>query len=246
MTQRSVSVIAHRGASSYAPENTFPAFDLAIEMGADALETDVRASKDGILVLLHDALLDRTMSGHGPVSESIWPALQTLDAGGWFDQRFADARLPSLAEFLARYAGHAYLVLEIKAPQIEAQVIEALNRIPDDQVAVTSFAFESVEICKCLRPSLKAGWLTRQFGAGQIERVLAIGAEQICPPAGLVSPELVAIAHARGLEVRAWGVSDEASMARVVESGADGMTVNFPDKLVAYLRERGLRQTALG
>lgn len=239
MNPPSVSVIAHRGASSYAPENTFPSFDLAVRMGADALETDVRVSKDGVLLLLHDALLDRTTDGRGPVSEKTWAELQACDAGGWFDRRFAGARLPNLTEFLKRYAGGAHLALEVKAPAIELQVIEALGRIPEDQFTITAFEFETLVTFKRLRPSLRAGWLTRDLGIEQIERVLAIGAEQICPAAGRVTPELVALAHRSGLNVRAWGVSDEALMVRAVQAGVDGMTINFPDKLIAYLRAQG-------
>ena len=98
-------VLAHRGASGYAPENTFAAFDRAIEMGAPGAETDVRATADGVLVLLHDRTLDRTTDGHGPVAELELAGVQALDAGSWLDPRFAGERIPTADAFLARYGG---------------------------------------------------------------------------------------------------------------------------------------------
>ena len=75
--------ITHRGASAYAPENTRAAFDLGLELGADALETDLRATRDGVLVLLHDREVDRTTNGHGPLAELAWDEVCQLDAGSW-------------------------------------------------------------------------------------------------------------------------------------------------------------------
>ena len=227
-----MQVIGHRGASSYAPENTFPAFDLALEMGADGLETDIQATQDGVLVLIHDRRVDRTTNGSGAVNEIAWPALRQLDAGAWFASRFAGTGVPTLEEFLSRYAGRTGLALEIKAPGVEAQVVEALR--PYDlgkSLTITSFNWESVIAVRELAPALRVGWLTRAFDSEIIERVRAAGMVQICPKAADITPELVALARRKGLEVRAWGLADEALMVRVVESGADGTSVNFPDEI---------------
>ena len=237
-----IQVIGHRGASSYAPENTFPAFDLALEMGADGLETDIQATQDGVLVLIHDRRVDRTTDGEGPVSEITWARLRELDAGAWFAPRFAGTRIPTLEAFLARYTGRAALALEIKAPGVEAQVVEALRSYDlGKSLTILSFDWGSVAAVRELAPALRVGWLTRTFDLESIERVRAAGMAQICSKASEVTPELVALAHRQGLEVRTWGVADEALMARVVEAGADGTSINFPDVLLGYLRERGLR-----
>src|SRR5438045_7294678 len=106
-------VLAHRGASGYAPENTFAAFDRAIEMGAPGAETDVRATADGVLVLLHDRMLDRTTNGRGPVTEMAFAELQRLDAGSWMDPRFAGERVPTAEAFLRRYGGRLALTVEV-------------------------------------------------------------------------------------------------------------------------------------
>lgn len=98
-------VFAHRGASGYAPENTLAAFDLARRMGATGIETDVRLSRDGLLVLAHDERVDRTTDGTGRVADLTWDELARLDAGGWFDPRFAGERIVQPAPFLDRYLG---------------------------------------------------------------------------------------------------------------------------------------------
>lgn len=229
-------VIAHRGASSYAPENTFPAFDLALQMGANGLETDIRTTRDGVLVLLHDATVDRTTDGHGPIYELLWADVQRLDAGSWFAPAFAGTRIPTLEAFLDRYAHRAHLALEIKALDIEAAVVQTLkDRDLSTSVTVTSFRWETIVAVRRLAPALHVGWLTRTFDEEAMERLVAIGAAQVCPPAALLTAELVALAKSKGLTVRAWGVSDEALMHRAIAAGADGITVNFPDKLVAAL-----------
>ena len=237
-----MQVIAHRGASSYAPENTVPAFDLAIQMGADGLETDIRATSDGVLVLLHDAEVGRTTDGQGPVADLSWEQVSQLDAGSWFAPRFAGARIMTLDEFLERYGGRLSLALEVKAPDIEPLVVQALRgRAWLHQVTVTSFSWQTCWEAHRLMPELRVGWLMRDLDADAIQRAEEAGLAQICPPAEGLTSQWVAQAHARGLEVRAWGVRDEALMRGAVEAGVKGMTVNFPDKLLAHLRARGLR-----
>src|SRR5581483_9653967 len=114
-------MLAHRGASAYAPENTFAAFDRAIALKSDGIETDVRASKDGRLVLVHDARVDRTTNGEGAVAELSFVELQALDAGSGFNPRFAGERVPTLEAFLDRFGGRLPLCLEVKQPGVEAK-----------------------------------------------------------------------------------------------------------------------------
>ena len=236
-----MQVIAHRGASSYAPENTIPAFDLALDMGADGLETDIRATADGVLVLLHDSDVDRTTDGQGAIAELSWDVVQGLDAGIRFDSKHAGTRIITLPRFLERYGHRTLLALEIKAPGIEAQVVEALRgRRLDDRVTITSFDWGTCRGVKRLDPALRVGWLTRAFDQDLVAKTQVAELAQICPPARDVTPELVAFAHNRGLEVRAWGVGDEELMVRSADGGVDGMTVNFPDKLLAYLESQGI------
>ena len=139
-----MQVIGHRGAAALAPENTWAGFDLALDLGVDAIETDVRATSDGVLVLLHDERLDRTTDGTGAVHVTPWDAVETLDAGVWFGEPFAGARVPRLGETLARYGRKTHLVLEIKQDGIEERVLDVVRGLDlISAVTLTSFSFKT-------------------------------------------------------------------------------------------------------
>lgn len=125
-------IFAHRGASGYAPENTIAAFDLARRMGATGIETDVRLSRDGVLVLVHDKRVDRTSDGTGRVADLTWVELARLDAGAWFDPRFTGERIVRPAPFLERYLGAT--VMPPRGPE-EAAASGEDNRRPAESNA---------------------------------------------------------------------------------------------------------------
>jgi glycerophosphoryl diester phosphodiesterase len=238
MSARDCLVIAHRGASSYAPENTFAAFDLALEMGARHLELDVQTSNDGHLVVIHDDLVNRTTNGFGRVWKHTLAELQALDAGAWFDKKFAGERIPTLEAVLDRYRGRAHLHVEIKGKtdglsERTADRIRALDWTRD--VTMTSFQKDKLEALRAYAPELPAGWLLRYINNDVIGEATRLGIAQLCPKADSVTPELVSRLRAAGFNVRAWGVANEELMRRMVHAGVNGMTVNFPDKLIAYL-----------
>lgn len=243
MTPTGFMAIAHRGASSYAPENTFAAFDLAIEMGARHLELDVHFSSDGHLVVIHDDTVDRTTDGSGPVTSRSLAALTALDAGAWFDPRFKGERIPTLGAVLERYWG-AHLHVELKGHSA-GLAQRAVDMIRSSGIAtnvtITSFQKAKLEETRAYAPELPTGWLVGEVSGAVVAQARAMGLTQLCPRAGAVTPELVSRLHAEGLVVRAWGVATEDLMRQVVTAGADGMTVNFPDKLLAYLATPGLR-----
>lgn len=228
-------VLAHRGASSYAPENTLPAFELALEMGADGIETDIRATGDEKLVLLHDERLDRTTDGAGTVASQRWDQVAELDAGSWFSLDYEGTRVPLLSDFLETYAGRTRLALEVKGRRIEPLVQAIIAPYVSDNLTVTSFQFGTILLLKRAMPTLRLGWLVRAFGSLEIELAAKEGLAQICPKAEGLSAPLVQLAHDMGLEVRAWAVNDQELMELAVQAGVDGMTINFPDKLVHYL-----------
>jgi glycerophosphoryl diester phosphodiesterase len=107
-------VSAHRGFSARAPENTMPALTASFEAGADVAEIDVRLTSDGTLVLMHDATVDRTTDGKGPISEMTMEQVRNLDAGRWFDRKFAGTPVPTLDEVLAWARGRMALLIELK------------------------------------------------------------------------------------------------------------------------------------
>jgi len=235
-------VIAHRGASSYAPENTFAAFDLALRMGVRHLELDVHATGDNHLVVIHDDTVDRTTSGTGAVASHTLAELQELDAGSWFGAGFAGERLPAFVQVLERYKGRAHLHTEIKgrSAHLSQQTVDLLREHGmEGQITITSFQKIWLEEVRACAPELPAGWLVAQVNDAIIAQARALGLTQLCPRASSVTPDLVRRLHSEGFGVRAWGVATEELMQQVVQSGADGMTVNFPDKLIAYLQTCG-------
>ena len=259
-------ILAHRGASGYAPENTLAAFDLGHRMGANGIETDVQLSRDGVMVLIHDERVDRTTDGSGRVADLTWEELSRLDAGGWFAPEFAGQRIMQLAPFLDRYLGATVLpprgpeeaarsqaepaepgpteptaggssptltiCLEAKAPAAAGRMaallhVRGLSRRRDLQL--TSFDWGAAVELRAALPDLVVGYLTPRFGPAEIDKVADAGLAQICPRADLLTPELVARARERGLQVRAWGVSTRAHVQRAFECEIDGTTLNWPD-----------------
>jgi glycerophosphoryl diester phosphodiesterase len=238
--------IAHRGASSYAPENTFAAYDKALAMGVDHIELDVHFTRDGHIVVIHDDEVDRTTNGHGPVLTHTLAALRGLDAGGWFALQYAGERIRSLGEVLENYKNRLYFHIEIKGKSegLSQRTIDMVRGCGlTDSVTITSFQKVRLEEARAYGPELPTGWLVPS-GEGAwddsvIPQAKQLGLTQICFRSDLATPEFVAHLHGQGFVARAWGVSNEELMRRVVDAGADGMTINFPDRLTEYLKSKG-------
>jgi glycerophosphoryl diester phosphodiesterase len=208
-------------------------------MGANHLELDVHATSDSHVVVIHDDTVDRTTDGSGPVASQTLAALGRLDAGGWFDGRFAGERIPTLRDVVARYKGRAYLHVEIKGRSngLPRRTVDAIcDGGMADGVTITSFQRVRLEETREYAPGLPTGWLVAEATEAIVAQARAMGLTQLCPKASTLTPDLVRRLRAQGLGVRAWGVANEELMRQVVSAGADGMTVNFPDKLIAYLK----------
>ena len=226
---------AHRGASAHAPENTMRAFRLGVALGANGIETDIRRTKDGVLVLFHDESLLRLTGDYRRIADLTREELAAVRIASP-DGAEADV-VPTLAELLAFVkAFPVALALELKAEGIEEAVETAVKESGvGGRCVVTSFELEYLRRVKELNPARRVGLLTRSVDDGVIAALKALGAEQICPKAELLTPELVRSLHQEGFSVRAWGVKDEALMEHAFRCGVDGMTVNFPDRLKALL-----------
>ncbi|MZQ86553.1 hypothetical protein GQF01_31060 [Paenibacillus sp. 5J-6] len=225
--------LAHRGASAYAPENTLAAFYKGLEQGANGIETDLKISKDGVVLLFHDHELDRTTDGHGRPSSYTWKELQELDAGSWFSSAYAGERLVSFEQFL-HYFGRrkVLLALELKDPHIELPVLELIRQFDvQPQTTITSFGYENLQAVRAIDPSIRIGHLIRKIDEEAIARLKEIGAGQICPCTDGLEHKDVQLAKSHGLEVRAWGASTPELMRHALQCGVDGMTINFPDLL---------------
>ena len=233
--------IAHRGASAYAPENTRAAFDRAIAMGADMIETDVQLTRDSELVLIHDDLVDRTTDGQGPVADYDLEDVLRLDAGSWFGPKFAGERIVILRGFCDEYATRIPVCLEIKDPFATAPLIDFMRNRPEvtARAQVTSFYWHAALLATTLL-ECPVGFLAKAFNRDIIDRCASRGLAQVCPPARALDAGLVAYAHERGLVVRAWGIRDREDVDRLFATGADGATTNWPDWII----DRAQRQAA--
>ncbi|HEY3108737.1 MAG TPA: glycerophosphodiester phosphodiesterase family protein [Chloroflexota bacterium] len=239
-------VLAHRGASAYAPENTLAAFERAVALQSDGIETDVRASRDGVLVLVHDERVDRTTDGEGRVDELSFDELQRLDAGRPFNPRFAGERVPTVEALLERYGGRLPLCLEVKQVGVEERLVELVRQrrllqplpsedvAPREQIALPPVSFTSFKLESCLAlrqaaPEAMVGFLTSDFDDLTIKRVAEAKLAQICPRADACRADRVLAARDRKLSVRAWGVSEREVLRDAVKAGVDGLTCNWPD-----------------
>lgn len=231
---------AHRGASEYAPENTLSAFYLGLMQGANGIETDVRRTKDGELVLFHDSKLARVTNGEGLLAEYTLEELKKLRVYGNSTNGFYD-RIPTYREFLEHFASYdIHFAIELKAEGIEADVLSLSKEFGImEKTTFTSNQFEYLKNLKALEPKARIGWLLGwkmdEIPASSAEELLSIGGEEICPIENLTTEEAVAAWRRAGLGVRAWGVKNTEIMKRLCALGVDGMTINFPDRLSEYL-----------
>ncbi len=235
-------IIGHRGASGHAPENTLAAFRRAVELGARFIETDLQLSRDSRLVAIHDDTLDRTTNGRGPVHRLTLAELRELDAGSWFGPRFAGERIPTLEEIL-QFARKSDVVfyLEIKpcgAWGIEHALVGALREAQEVvRPVVLSFDPATLAAVRRIEPTLMTGFLFQWPLKDAVERALSVGARQLAPCGDQVTPELVTEARRNDLQVVTWTINDPAHMRALISAGVDGIMTDYPDRLVALLRE---------
>lgn len=229
---------AHRGASQYLPENTLSAFYAGIQMGANGIETDIHRTKDGVLVLFHDDLLDRVTDGTGNISDYTYQELLQFHVFTP-DKKHCD-KIPTFEEFL-KYFGYRDLTfaIELKQDHVEKETIDMLERYNMcGKTILTSFNYESIKNAKAYNSNYRVGLLYKAQETETLAKIQAIGGEELCPLAELLTPEMVKQYHDMGYSVRAWGIRNEEIMKEAYACGVDGMTVNFPDLLTKYLSER--------
>ena len=225
---------AHRGASTYCPENTMLSFYTGVYMGANGIETDVQRTKDGILVLFHDDTIRRVTGKEGAIADYTYEQLRSFDVntGALSD------KIPTFEEFLRAFS-HFDLTfaIELKVAGVEADTAALIRKYGlEDKVIITSFVFDYIAKMKEVAPGLRIGYLTSSTDKETTESLLRLGAYEICPKAEMLTKELVDEWHSLGLGVRAWGVYNTDLMKTTYELGVDGMTVNFPDKLTELMK----------
>jgi glycerophosphoryl diester phosphodiesterase len=224
-------VIAHRGASAYRPENTLPAYALAVEQAADMIEIDLHVSADGAVVVAHDELLG-ALGGRGEIADASLAELQALDAG-------QGERIPTLDEVLDRFGSQIPFNLELKRGvhaeyrDLEAKALEAVvRRGLLERTLFSSFFDRVLERLRTLSPEARIALLvSRRHPKGALARAARLGAEAINPERSLAGRGLIDQAHAAGLDVHVFTVDREAGLRHFLGLGVDGIFTNTPDRL---------------
>lgn len=229
-------IIGHRGASGEYPENTLLAFDRAIEQGADALEFDVRATRDGVPVVIHDATVDRTTDGKGTVADLVVDALRRLDAG-------CGEHVPRLDEVLAQFHTTP-LIIELKEARVAPAAADLIREAgAESRILVGSFeraALRPFESALYLRAAARGEtlrwWLTSRLGlANRHTPYGAFTVPERHSGVTVVDRRFVGAARRSGLPVHVWTVNDPADARRLRAIGVAGLITNYPARLRASL-----------
>jgi glycerophosphoryl diester phosphodiesterase len=239
VTSRGVLVIAHRGDSNIAPENTLPAFASAVKAGADLVELDYYHSADGVPVVFHDKDLDRTTDAcrvwrateikiHGkPLAD-----LRRLDAGSWFDARFTGTLIPTLDEALGVIQAGSMTLIERKGGD-PATCIELLKqKMLLDRVVVQAFDWDYLAGCHRIAPELVLCALGhRELTPERLDQIARAGATVVGWEDKDVGARTIAAIHARGWKAWVWTVDDPRRVGELVQAGADGIITNCPGEI---------------
>jgi glycerophosphoryl diester phosphodiesterase len=232
-------VIAHRGASCDAPENTIVAFELASAHGADAIHLDVQLSRDGRPVVIHDGTLERTTDGMGAVRDRTVRELKRLDAGAWRGRRFRGQRIQTLEEVLERFRDRLQFWVELPAgsdqySDIEDRVVSLLEIYEvGERAVIQSLDHRALARIRAMERGVRLGG---RIDRGPIDSVSAVeaGWHAVCPAAELVSGETMTALQGAGLACYACTVNEPAHMDRLVGIRVSGIITGRPD----WLRER--------
>jgi len=227
-------LISHRGAAGLGPENTLASVSKALNQGVRWIEVDVRRSKDGVLVLMHDRTVDRTTDGMGSVGELTWERLSELDAGSHFSNEYAEEPVPSLESLLTMTQdGEGKFLIEVKEPDLYPGIAEELNDLLVrygfcKRVYVISFDRAWLESFKVKIPGVTIGglypWIISLPRDSEMDFLDVYWLNVI------VDPTLVWRAHRRGYKVIVWTANNELVMKALSGLGVDGITTDRPDQ----------------
>jgi glycerophosphoryl diester phosphodiesterase len=237
-------IIAHRGASGLAPENTLAAVRKAVELGADMIEIDLRQTRDSVVVI-HDDTIDRTTNGHGEVGKMSFADIRDFDSGSWFDEAFSGEKIPTLREVISAVNGRCKLLLEIKGDekkypgicgrilrQIDAcnakewiviqsfsdQVLESINRI-DSTVTLHKLLIVDVPVLPV--------YIDSMVRFGRAARNCRIDAFNL--HSAFITRDLISRLHRNDFRINVWVVNDSLEIERYFRMGVDGVITDFPN-----------------
>lgn len=231
-------IVAHRGASAAAPENTLAAVQTAIDAGADWVEIDVQQTADGEIVVIHDSDLKKVGGSPLNVRRSTLPELRQVDIGSWFGPEFADQRVPTLAEVLDLCRGRVGVNIELKyyggEQALEQSVIDIVEQAGmADQVIAMSLSYSGIQTLHRLRP----GWTVGLLSSVAIGRLASLDVDFLALNGRAATRQLIRQAHRHGKLVMVWTVNDAVTMASMMGRGADALITDEPALAVSMVTE---------
>ncbi len=241
MTSAQTKIIAHRGFSGIAPENTLISFQKAIECGADYFELDVHKTKDDSIVVIHDASVDRTSSNDmkGEIAKMTYSELTAVRVGysEEFGDKYKNEKIPTLREALELAKGKIKVCIEIKVYDVEKEVLKIVNDLEvNDDVIIFSFYYPVLAGIRELDKNISTLYLINTADNAIINDAKAIESNAIGVGSGTdITKEFLDIAHNSGMKVWKWTVNDEDEMQRLIDIGVDGLITDFPDKALEKL-----------
>ena len=250
--QKDFKIIAHKGASGIAPENTLASFQAALDIGVDIIELDVRQTKDEEIIVFHDQFLDRTTNGTGNVHEYNLEQLKQLDAGSWFSSKFSDQKIPTLKEVLDLVDGRCQVLIEIKHmdhPHYHdfADKLVDVIKLEDngfDWVLIQSYEDKYLEEAQIYDDRIQINKMligedSTPLLAFYIETKLKLGhgdskgnLKTLNPEFKTLSPRRIFRMHSRGFKVFTYSVNTREDMIKMLNMGVDGIITDFPSELV--------------
>jgi glycerophosphoryl diester phosphodiesterase len=244
---RHVVAISHRGEHLHHPENTMPAFQEAVRLGADFIEVDVRTTSDGKLVLSHDNTVDRCTNGHGEVSKMTFAEIRALDAGAKAGAEFAGTQVPTFDEVLDYARGKIGIYVDVKSVTAKDLVEHIVEHGMADHVVIYSGRISKA--IQELNPALKI--MPESSNLALVQRIVTeLHPKVIAFGAGDWKPEIIKVAKDSGADLYvdrqgsdSTGPTDNpAGWQAAIDAGADGIQTDRPGELVTYLRAKGYRQ----
>ena len=230
-------VIAHRGASAYAPENTMAAFCEAVRLKADAVELDVKLLKDGNIIVLHDTTLDRTTNGTGSVYQYVYDEIKFLDAGSHFSTQFSDERIPTLGEIFEEIGNDILINVELTNyarpwDKLPLKVIHLVHQYHlEKRILLSSFNPWALILAKRVDPEIPRALLISPGERGVVRFLLKKIVDYVAvhPHLSLVSKRLMSDAKRNHKKVNVWTVNERVEMVDLLALGVDGLITDFPD-----------------
>ncbi len=249
MTQGIPTIVGHRGARGEAPENTAAGFQVAMEAGVTEIELDVRLSRDGHLIVVHDANVTRTTGERGKAHHYTLSQLEVLDARrntpGWH----SPLGIPSLREVVDLCGPSMRFQFEVKGAdrailhRLAHQLVDFINqRQMNDRVVVTSSHTGFLRMLGTMTAHIERGYVAEYRYQQPTRRAVALGCTWLMPRHTLVTPALMRRARRRNLKVSTWTVNDLTRAERMVELGVDGIITDFPTSFIAHFQRRAARK----